>query len=107
MSTTLDSDVIIIGAGIAGASIAYFLSPHARVRVLEREEHAGFHSTGRSAALFSESYGPEQVRRLTCASRAFFEQPPPGFVANPILMPRGVLVVGTTEQAAEVEAFHQ
>ena len=107
MSTTLDSDVIVIGAGIAGASVAYFLSPHARVRVLEREEHAGFHSTGRSAALFSESYGPEQVRRLSCASRTFFEQPPAGFVANPILSPRGVLVVGTPEQTAEVEAFHR
>jgi len=107
MSTLLDSDVIIIGAGIAGASVAYFLAPHARVRVLEREEHPGFHSTGRSAALFSESYGPEQVRRLSRASRAFLEQPPAGFVENPILSPRGVLIVGTTEQASEVEAFHE
>jgi D-arginine dehydrogenase len=107
MSTPLDSDVIVIGAGIAGASVGYFLSPHARVRVLEREEHAGFHSTGRSAALFSESYGPEQVRRLTRASRSFFERPPAGFVEHPVLSPRGVLIVGTAEQAGEVEAFHE
>jgi len=107
MSTALDSDVIVIGAGIAGASVSYFLAPHARVRVLEREEHPGFHSTGRSAALFSESYGPEQVRRLSGASRAFLERPPAGFVEHPILTPRGVLIVGTAEQAPEVEAFHR
>jgi D-arginine dehydrogenase len=107
MSTALDSDVIVIGAGIAGASISYFLAPHVRVRVLEREEHPGFHSTGRSAALFSESYGPEQVRRLSRASRGFLERPPPGFVEHPILSPRGVLIVGTAGQAPEVEAFHE
>ena len=50
MTTPLDSDAIIIGAGIAGTSVAYFMSPHAKVRVLEREAHPGVHSTGRSAA---------------------------------------------------------
>lgn len=107
MSTPIDSDVIVIGAGIAGASVAYFMAPHARVCVLEREEHPGVHSTGRSAALFAESYGPAQVRALTHASRPFFEEPPPRFAENPILTPRGVLVIGTREQTAEVEAFHR
>jgi D-arginine dehydrogenase len=106
VSALIDSDVLIIGGGIAGASVAYFLSPHVSVRVLEREEHAGFHSTGRSAALFSETYGPIQVQALTRASRAFLEQPPMGFTEHEILTPRGALVVGTTEQHALVEKLY-
>jgi D-arginine dehydrogenase len=96
-------DAIVIGAGIAGTSIAYFMSPHAKVVILEREPHAGVHSTGRSAALFSETYGPPQVRALTRASRAFLQHPPRGFVANPILSPRGTLVIATAEQTTQIE----
>jgi len=71
-----NADFIVIGAGVAGASVAYWLARHARVTVLEREPQPGYHSTGRSAALFMETYGPEQVRALTRASRRFFENPP-------------------------------
>jgi D-arginine dehydrogenase len=106
MTAPLDSDVIVIGAGIAGTSVAYFMSPHTRVRVLEREPYPGVHATGRSAALFSETYGPPQVRALTRASRAFFEHPPQGFVENPILTPRGSLIVGPNAQAAEIEGLY-
>jgi D-arginine dehydrogenase len=87
-------DVVVVGAGIAGASIAYFLAPHVRVVVLEREAHPGYHSTGRSAALFSETYGTPQVRALSRASRAFLEHPPAGFAESPILTRRGALMVG-------------
>ena len=90
-------DAVVIGAGIAGASVAYFMSNHAKVVVLERESHPGVHSTGRSAALFSESYGNEQIRALTRASRAFLERPPRGFAENALLSPRGALVTGTRE----------
>ena len=62
------ADFLVIGAGVAGASIAYFLAPHGRVVVLERESQPGYHTTGRSAALFIENYGTKQVRALTCAS---------------------------------------
>lgn len=103
----LDSDLIVIGGGIAGASIAYFLAPHASVVVLEREAHVGVHSTGRSAALYSGSYGPAQVRMLTRASRPFFDAPPAGFAAHPILSPRGALIVGGPPQAARLQAMHQ
>src|ERR1700754_5323307 len=92
-------DVIVIGAGIAGASVAWFLAPHARVAVLERESFAGFHTTGRSAAHFSESYGSPQVRALSRATRPFLENPPAGFATHPILQRRGALVVGSLEQA--------
>ena len=92
-------DFLIIGSGIAAASIGYWLAPHGRVTLLERESQPGYHSTGRSAALFLASYGTPQVRALTLASRAFLDAPPAGFAASPILSPRGALFVATPEQA--------
>ena len=106
MSTLHDADVIVIGAGMAGASVAYFMAPHARVLVLEREEHAGVHSTGRSAALFSETYGSAQVRALTRAARRFFDHPPEGFAGHPILSPRGSVSIGTVDHVEKVHALH-
>jgi D-arginine dehydrogenase len=106
VNAAVEFDAIVIGAGMAGASVAYFLAPHARVLVLEREAHAGVHSTGRSAALFSETYGSAQVRALTRASRPFLDQPPEGFAQHPILSPRGALVVGGTGDVAAVQANH-
>lgn len=92
-------DFVIIGAGMAGASVAYRLAHHgASVIVLEGESQPGYHSTGRSAALFMETYGTEHTRALTIASRDFFLNPPDGFVDAPILTPRGVLYIGTHGQ---------
>ena len=83
-STVRQADFVIIGGGIAAASVGHWLAPHGRVVLLERESQPGYHSTGRSAALFMESYGTPQVRALTMASRAFFDAPPPGFaLASP------------------------
>lgn len=90
----------IIGAGIAGASVSYWLSQHESVLVLEREDQPGYHSTGRSAAMFIETYGPPLVRALTIGSRPFYEAPPTGFADYPILTPRGVLLIGTEAQRA-------
>ena len=75
------TDVLIIGAGIAGASAAYFLAPHCSVLVLEREAQPGYHATGRSAAMYSETYGNATVRAITTASKAFYQNPPAGFSA--------------------------
>jgi D-arginine dehydrogenase len=104
-------DVAIIGAGIAGASLASRVAGQASAIVLEREAQPGYHATGRSAAMFMESYGPPMVRALTRASRAFYEAPPAGFAAAPLLAPRGALYVATHEQVhllatvqAELEA---
>jgi D-arginine dehydrogenase len=98
-------DVAIVGAGIVGASIAWHLAPHRRVLLLEAEAAPGSHSTGRSAALFTETYGPPQVRALTRASRAFFDAPPAGFSPVPLLAPRGTLIVGTEDQRAQAQAL--
>jgi D-arginine dehydrogenase len=86
------SDFLIVGGGIAGAAAGYFLAQHGRVRLLEREQVPGYHATGRSAALFSEYYGPPVVRSLTAASRGFLSDPPPGF-DTPLLAARGVLAL--------------
>jgi D-arginine dehydrogenase len=97
-------DFLVVGAGIAGASVAWFLAPHGRVRVLERESHPGYHTTGRSAALFSETYGTPQVRALSRASRAFLDAPPAGFADGPIPAPRGAQMVAGPGEEARVAA---
>ncbi len=87
-------DVAVVGAGMAGASAAYFLSRNHRVVVLERESHPGYHTTGRSAALYSQTYGNATIRSLTRASWSFFNQPPAGFSETPLLSPRGAVFIG-------------
>ncbi|WP_137863158.1 MULTISPECIES: FAD-dependent oxidoreductase [unclassified Sphingomonas] len=89
-------DVAIVGAGIAGASLAAELAPHARVLLLEAEVRAGYHATGRSAAFWSESYGGPAVQPLTTAS---------GAMLRPYLEPMGSLHVGRADEAAAIDAF--
>lgn len=88
------ADVAIIGAGIAGLSLAAALAPHADVVVLEREAHPGMHSTGRSAALFVANYGNKAIRTLNRASRA---------ALDPYLTPRGVLIVARAEESPALD----
>jgi D-arginine dehydrogenase len=99
------ADVLVIGAGIAGASVAYELAAERRVVVLEQEDVPGFHSTGRSAALFSETYGNATVRALSRESRPFLAAPPDGFGEAPLLTPRGALFVGSQAQRPQLEAL--
>jgi D-arginine dehydrogenase len=91
-------DFIVVGAGIAGASLAYELARDARVCLIEAESRPGFHSTGRSAALFAPSYGGREIRAITRASRRFFDQPPADFCEHPLLTPRGCLYIARADQ---------
>ena len=97
-------DIIIIGAGIAGASAGYFLSGKHKVCLLEREPQPGYHTTGRSAAVYTRAYGNRVIRALTAASEDFLMQPPKGFCDHPILSRRGALFVGSAEQAGQLDA---
>ena len=99
-----NADVLVIGAGMAGASAGYELAAASRVIVLEQEERPGVHATGRSAALFSETYGNATVRALTRASRSFLEGPPDGFCETAILRARGALFVGGVEDQSLLAA---
>ncbi len=96
-------DFAVIGGGIAGASVAYELAVHGRVVVLEKEAAAGYHTTGRSAALLAEAYGQVTQRRLTRTSRPFLEKPPEGFTEMPLLTPLPVLFIGREDQRGAVE----
>lgn len=99
------ADVVIVGAGIAGASLAFELAADCRVILLEREERPGYHSTGRSAAMLIASYGTEAVRALTRASRPFFEASPEGFTATPLLSARGYLHIAREDQRDQLDAL--
>ncbi|MGI9245666.1 MAG: NAD(P)/FAD-dependent oxidoreductase [Steroidobacteraceae bacterium] len=101
----MDYDFLIIGGGMAGASLAYELAASARVCLLEAEPRPGYHSTGRSAALFAPSYGGREIRALTRASLGFFLSPPPGFAANPLLRPRDCLYIARAEQRDSLDAM--
>jgi len=99
-------DVAVIGAGIAGASVAAELAAlGARVVLLEREAQPGYHTTGRSAALFTVAYGPRVIRALSRASAAAFNAPPDAARPHPLLRPRGALFIARADQAASLAAL--
>jgi D-arginine dehydrogenase len=86
-----DFDVIIVGGGIAGASLGAEIVASRRTLIIEAESLCGYHSTGRSAAFYLESYGGAQVAKLSTASRNFLASPPPDFARQSFLHTRGDL----------------
>ena len=98
-----DFDFLIIGSGIAGASAAAMLAPRARVALFERESAHGYHTTGRSAALWSALYGNDPIRALTVASRTFYDSPPEGFAEWPLLKDRGCLYFAAADQLPRLD----
>ena len=98
-------DVLIVGGRIAGASAAYEIAPFAKVILLERESQPGYHTTGRSAAVFAPAYGNRVIRALTAASHAFSQEHAGGLAVHPVLAPRGALFVGRADQLATLEAL--
>jgi D-arginine dehydrogenase len=101
-----DFDVIIVGGGIAGASLGAEIAAKRRTLIVEAEAHCGYHSTGRSAAFWLESYGGPQVAKLTAASREFLDNPPADFSEAGFLRTRGDVHIsrdGWAEVPAGVE----
>lgn len=99
-------DVLIVGAGMAGASAAYEIAPFAKVVLLERESQPGYHTTGRSAAVFAPAYGNQVIRALTAASHAFYRERAGGLAEQPVLTPRGALFVARQDQLGTLDALH-
>jgi D-arginine dehydrogenase len=97
-------DFLVIGGGISGASAAYELAAQGSVLLLEAEATAGYHSTGRSAALFTRNFGGPVVRQITATSESFFLNPPAGFCDTPLLTPRGSLTVAMPENESSLDA---
>ena len=98
-------DAVVVGAGIAGATVAAHLSPDHSVALIEAEEAAGYHTTGRSAAIWIHNYGPPDVRVLTGLSRDFFTNPPPGFADAPILNRRAVVFLAPPDQVGRLHTM--
>jgi len=99
------ADIIIVGAGIAGASLAARIGAAASVVLVEAESQPGYHSTGRSAAFFAETYGGPAVQPLSTASRDFFLSPPGGFTDVPLTHDRGALHIATRADLRTLEAM--
>ena len=92
---------------MAGASAAYWLAERGRVVVLEQEDAPGYHATGRSAAMYMETYGGPLTKGLAVAGRSFLADPPAGFSETPLLSPRQVLYLGRADQIAALDRFHE
>jgi D-arginine dehydrogenase len=93
-------DIVVIGAGMAGASVAAELAPHARVLIAEGEQQPGYHTTGRSAAFWEQCYGGPGVVPLTLGSGQWLHD-------NGFIHPRGAFYVATDDQLAQLDAFEQ
>lgn len=100
-----DCDVLVVGAGIAGASLTAALAAHRAVRIIEAEDNPARHSTGRSAALWHETYGGPLVQPLTIAGKPVIESPDPDFNETSFLSPRPALTIGLADEQAAVDKF--
>lgn len=98
-----DADIIVIGGGIAGLSGAAAMAEQAAVVLLEAEQQTGFHTSGRSATMFHYALGNPLVRRLTQASRAFFDTPPAEFADTPLGSATPLLLHAREEELADLE----
>ncbi|HCW83259.1 MAG: FAD-binding oxidoreductase [Planktotalea sp.] len=99
-------DIAVVGAGISGASVAARLARAGKhVALLDMESQAGYHTTGRSAAIFAPSYGPAVIRALARASQSFFETPPEGFSETPLLSPRLIMMLARADQQAALDGL--
>lgn len=87
----INLDILIVGGGIAGASVGAEVAGKRSALIIEAEEHCGYHSTGRSAAFFLESYGGPVVAELSTASARFLQSPPQDFSDQGFLHARGAL----------------
>jgi Predicted dehydrogenase len=99
----MNFDIVIIGAGISGAGAGYALAGARKVLLLEGESQPGYHSTGRSAAVYEPNLGNATVRAFNIASAPFLKAPPAGFAEAPLATPRGELTICDGENRPALE----
>ena len=99
-------DAVIIGAGIAGASVAYFLTRKGMkdILILEKEEQPGYHATGRAAGVLVEFDPIPSMVDLKIKGGEFLRNPPQGFSEFPLLRKSGIIIMG---QGATWEVLKQ
>ncbi|MBV7393790.1 NAD(P)/FAD-dependent oxidoreductase [Mameliella sediminis] len=100
------ADILVIGGGMAGVSVAARMAAEARVALLEAEANLGYHATGRSAAIFIRNYGNATLRALNAHSVPFFEAPDEIDEA-PLLTPRGELLLAGEDEMPALESYAQ
>jgi len=98
-------DFLVVGAGVSGTAAAYELTRHGSVLLVEAEATPGYHSTGRSAALFTPHQGTPLVQAINRASVTFFANPPEGFTDQPLLSSRGSLTIAEPGQEHRLAAL--
>jgi D-arginine dehydrogenase len=99
------SDFLVIGAGVSGAAAAAELATAGTTTLIEMEERPGYHSSGRSAALYTPNYGPAMVRTIVAASAEFYRNPPAGFADHPLLTPRQAMSFVPAGHEAKIDEF--
>jgi len=99
-----EADFLIIGSGIAGTSCAHWLSEDHSVILLEMEDQPGYHTTGRSLAVYTEAYGPRTVRALAKSGYEFFTNPAASFTDIPLSRPQGLFFIAREDQRSSIEA---
>ena len=99
-----ESDFLIIGAGIAGTSCAAWLAHDHSVTVLEMEGQPGYHTTGRSVAVYTEAYGPRTIRALAKSGYDFFVNPPAAFAHVPLSRAQALFFIGREDQRGSIDA---
>ncbi|WP_374384725.1 NAD(P)/FAD-dependent oxidoreductase [Dongia sp.] len=99
------SDFLVIGAGVSGAAVGAELAEIGSVTLLEMEERPGYHSSGRSAALYTPNYGPAVVRAIIGASAEFYRQPMEGFTDHALLTPRQAMSFVPAGSEAKIDEF--
>jgi Glycine/D-amino acid oxidases (deaminating) len=97
------ADVLIVGGGMAGYSIAAGIADHARVLLIEQEDQPGYHASGRSVAFWEETYGGPGVQPLTSASGPLLSRPDPAFAEHSFLLPRGAIHLGRRGEQSLVD----
>ena len=100
-------DYLVIGGGIAGTSLAYRLAEGNSVAVLEMEDLPGYHTTGRSVAVWTTAYGPVEMQQLCHASSDFIHNPPEGFSDYPLYHDMGMMFVAKEDAVEDLKGLPQ